>query len=101
MRLKFLFKIFGGVNGEIGGKYIGLDGKSCAIIKINEEWGLRTSPCLMKQCWKNFHGGCSMMTIPCSLECSRRGFFQMVLFWMPKNQPLPHMHGEAFLLGGM
>ena len=101
MRLKLLSGSFGGVNEVIGGKFIRLDGKSYVIIKIKEEWGLRTSPCLMKQCWQNSHGGFSMMITPCSLECSRRGFFQMVLFWMPKNQPLPHMHGEAFLLGQM
>ena len=101
MRLKLLSGSFGGVNEVIGGKFIGLDGKSCVIIKIKEEWGLRTSPCLMKQYWQNSHGGFSMMIIPCSLECSRRDFSQMVLFWMPKNRLLPHMHGEAFLLGGM
>ena len=101
MRLKLLYGSFGGVNGVIGGKYIGLGGKSCVIIKIKEEWGLRTSPHSMKQCWLNSHEGFSMMIILCSLECSRRDSFQMVPFCMLKNRLLPHMHGETFLLGQM
>ena len=68
MRSKPLSENSSGDRGVTGGKFIGLDERICAGIKIKEEWVLRILLCLTMQCWQNSLGDCFMMKTLSSIE---------------------------------